>query len=197
MESDKRECILMSAAKSFTRFGFKKASIESIAKDAGVAKGTVYLACESKEDLFYQALHRELRHWIAEVAKCIDPRRPADELLGTVALAGFSFFDAHPLVRDLFNGEHHAMLPQWVDRLDDLRSLGRANTIEILRLGMRQGRFRQSLDLEEVASLLQDLNLSTYLFHTQASAGRPERLARRLEAGLDLVLNGLRISPSA
>src|SRR5579862_9122053 len=87
MEQARKECILRSAVKAFTQFGFKKASVEEIAKDAGVAKGTVYLACESKEDLFYQALHREVREWVAEASKMIDPRVPADELLQVLAFA--------------------------------------------------------------------------------------------------------------
>src|SRR5436190_555554 len=61
MEQEKKETILDAATRAFARFGFKKASIEDIAKEAGVAKGTVYLACESKEDLYYQAVHREVR----------------------------------------------------------------------------------------------------------------------------------------
>lgn len=199
MERAKKECILVSAARAFARFGFKKASVEDIAKDAGVAKGTVYLACESKEDLFYQALHRELRLWVAESAKHIDPRRPADELLGSVALASLRFLDDHPLVRGLFEGEYQKTLPGWTDQFDELRALGRVNAVEILKLGQRQGRFREDLDVDSVASLLQDLNLATFLFHNRKDTGRPERLARRLEAGLDLVLNGLRapIAPAA
>ena len=59
MERAKKDCILDSAAKAFARLGFKKASIDAIARAARVAKGTVYLACESKEDLFFQAVHRD------------------------------------------------------------------------------------------------------------------------------------------
>ena len=81
MDRAKRECIVVAACKAFARFGFKKASVDEIAKRAGVAKGTVYLAAESKEDLFYQVLHRELRAWIAECSSMIDPRKPADQLI--------------------------------------------------------------------------------------------------------------------
>ena len=66
MEQAKKDCILLEAARAFARFGFKKTSIDEVARAAGVAKGTVYLACDSKEDLFYQVLHRETRSWAAE-----------------------------------------------------------------------------------------------------------------------------------
>src|SRR5438094_4775773 len=101
MERDKKECILSAAVRAFARFGFKKASVEEIAKDAGVAKGTVYLACDTKEDLFYQAVHREVRAYTAEIARLIDPRKPADQLLLEVVIAGLRYLDERPLVRDL------------------------------------------------------------------------------------------------
>src|SRR5205814_903339 len=105
MEQAKKDCILVEAARAFSRFGFKKTSVDEIAKAAGVAKGTIYLAVESKEDLFYQALHREVRQWVAEVSKLIDPRKPADELLGEMAVFGFQKLEQSPLVRDLLSGK--------------------------------------------------------------------------------------------
>jgi AcrR family transcriptional regulator len=191
VEQAKKECILIAAARAFARFGLKKASVEEIARDAGVAKGTIYLAAESKEDLFYQVVHREVRAWVAELAKLIDPRVPADELLRQTALAGLTYLHERPLVRGLLFGTHHLLMPEWVDRLDELRELGRANVREILTLGVRQGRFRDDLDLEEVAKILQDVALSTYLLHDRG-VSMDERLQHRLETAFDLLMNGLK-----
>lgn len=185
----------MAAARAFAKFGLKKASVEDIAKDAGVAKGTIYLAAESKEDLFYQALHREVRAWTAELSKLVDPRLPAEELLRNIALAGLQYLNDRPLVRDLLFGTHHLMMPEWVDRLDQLRELGRANLLEILRLGVKQGRFRADLDLDEVAKVMQEIALSTYLLHDRG-ADREERIARRLETTHQLLMHGL-FTPAA
>jgi AcrR family transcriptional regulator len=196
MEQAKKEGILHAAAKVFSRFGFKKASVEEIAKDAGVAKGTIYLAAETKEDLFYQAVHREVRAWTAELAKLIDPRVPADQLLRLHSTESLRYLNERPLVRDLLFGHFHMLLPEWGDRLDGLRELGRANSIEILRLGVRQGRFRADLDLEEVSKLLLDVAISTYLFHNRG-ADREERIARRWETAFELLLNGLRPNAAA
>src|SRR5258705_8544006 len=99
MEREKKESILTAATRLFDRFGFKKTSVDQIAKDAGVAKGTVYLAADTKEDLFYQAIHREVRAYTAELAKLIDPRKPADQLLLETTLAGLAYVDRRPPVR--------------------------------------------------------------------------------------------------
>jgi AcrR family transcriptional regulator len=194
LDREKREAILTAAMKAFGKAGFRKTSIDEIARAAGVAKGTVYLACESKEDLYYQACHRELRSWIAAVARMIDPRVPAEELLATIGQASIVFLGDHPLVRDLLAGECRELLPRWAERFEELRALGRANVIEIVKLGVRQGRFRPDLDVEVVATLLQDLQLASFLLHGSEPAEVDlEMLRRRLRAGLDLVLHGMMV----
>jgi AcrR family transcriptional regulator len=191
MDREKRECIIVSAAKAFARYGFKKASVDEIAKVAGVAKGTVYLAAESKEDLLYQALLHELRAWNAQQSKLIDPRKDALGLLGELAQAGLASLPDRPLIKQLFEGDMHAMLPGWQDRFDQLTSMGRRSIVEVLELGIKQGRFRADLDCEPTATLLMDLQVSTLLFHNRETPDKPERMMRRLAAAMALVERGL------
>jgi AcrR family transcriptional regulator len=194
VEREKKDTILAEASRAFARHGFKKASVDDIARRAGVAKGTVYLAAESKQDLYYQVLHREVRAWVGETGAVIDPRVKADELLARLVAAATGYLERHPLVRELLFGEAAAALPGWADRFDELRVIGQGNIVEVLRLGIKQKVFREDLDVETVASLLQDLEVATYLFHTRAKDAH-EQLARRGAVGLDLVLNGLRRHP--
>jgi AcrR family transcriptional regulator len=198
MDAAKKDCILVEAARAFARWGFKKASVDDIARAAGVAKGTVYLAAESKEDLFYQALHREVREQVAAISRAIDPRIPADELLAQMSAMGMAFLEHSPLVRDLLLGKAAEVLPPWSERFAALRLLGATPVLEVLRLGIRQGLFRPDLDVETLASMLQDLQLTTYIFHSYGKdPERGQRLERRQKAGLELVLEGLRVKPSA
>ena len=190
MEQAKKECILLEAARAFARFGFKKTSIDEVAKAAGVAKGTVYLACESKEDLFFQVLHREVRSWAAETAKLIDPRLPADKLLTLMSEHGIAYLDARPLVRDLLFGRLDQSFGE-ADRLVALRRIGTSNIVEVLRLGMEQKVFRPKLDVDTIASLLLDLQVSAYIFHAGEPKGREARLRERSKVAIDLVLHGL------
>lgn len=191
IDGKKRECIILAAVKCFSRFGFKKASVDEIAKDAGVAKGTVYLAAESKEDLLYQALLHELREWNGTVSRILDPRKPAGELLAALAVHGIESLNQRPLVKQLFEGDLHELLPRWASRFDELTSLGRRNVVEVLQLGVKKGEFRDDLDAEATAELLMDLQVATMLFHNRPSPDLEERRARRLSAAMSLVLNGL------
>jgi AcrR family transcriptional regulator len=186
----KRECILTEAAKIFARFGFKKTSIDEIAKEAGVGKGTVYLTADSKEELFYQVLHREVRAWQASCAKVIDPRVPADELLTRLYLTAQKSLTANTLVRDLFRGEMVRMLPKWGGRFEELRAIGRSNLSEVLRIGVRQKVFREDLDVDTVASILQDMHLAGWILRPDSATDAEYQ--RRVVVGFDLVLQGLR-----
>lgn len=190
MDQDRKGRILDAAEERFAKYGFKKTSIDEIAAAAAVGKGSVYLMCESKEDLFYQVVHRDVRDWCSSIARLIDPRQPAPDLLAACSMAAFAYLDDHPLVRDLLLGNYTETLPLWIDRLEDLRAIGRANTIEILRIGMRQGLFREDMDVERIAVIIQDL-LAASLLVAHRSRMSPMDQAANAAAGLDLLLRGL------
>ncbi len=48
----KEKAILDSAREFFFRYGYKKTSMDEIAEDAGIGKGTIYNYFKNKEDLF-------------------------------------------------------------------------------------------------------------------------------------------------
>lgn len=67
MSQDPRTAILNAAGEVFARFGFKKASVEDIARRAGVGKGSIYLHFESKEALFEACVERAYEESLAEL----------------------------------------------------------------------------------------------------------------------------------
>jgi AcrR family transcriptional regulator len=188
-ESSKREAILAEAAKMFARFGFRKTSIDEIAREAGVGKGTVYLTADSKEELFYQVLYREVRAWQAACARVIDPRVPAAELLVRLYEVATQNMQANTLVRDLFRGDMGRMLPAWEARFEELRKMGQRNIVEVLQIGIRQGCFRVDLDCDRIAAILQDLQLAGWILRPDSMTD--EEFAMRGIVGFDLVLRGL------
>jgi AcrR family transcriptional regulator len=56
---ERADRILDAAAELVLRWGYKKTTIDDIAKQAGVAKGTIYLHWKAREDLFMALLIRE------------------------------------------------------------------------------------------------------------------------------------------
>lgn len=54
---DKQEKIIRSAVSEFLKFGFDKGSISHIARNAGVAVGSMYQYFENKKELFLYSIH--------------------------------------------------------------------------------------------------------------------------------------------
>ncbi len=70
-EKDKRreraDRILAAAAELTLRWGYQKTTIDDIARQAGVAKGTIYIHWKTREDLFLMMLLREQKKVLAEM----------------------------------------------------------------------------------------------------------------------------------
>ncbi len=54
---ERADRILDAAAELILRWGYRKTTIDDIAKQAGVAKGTIYLHWKTREDLFMALIH--------------------------------------------------------------------------------------------------------------------------------------------
>jgi TetR/AcrR family fatty acid metabolism transcriptional regulator len=63
---DKRDAILKAATRIFARNGFFQSQVADVARDAGVAAGTVYLYFRSKDDLLVSIFERTMSEAIAE-----------------------------------------------------------------------------------------------------------------------------------
>ncbi|NLA58550.1 MAG: TetR/AcrR family transcriptional regulator [Firmicutes bacterium] len=69
---DKRRDILEAAEKVFRANGFTAAKMDEIAELAGVAKGTLYLYFDSKQDLFVSLLEDRIWEYVATLTKKLE-----------------------------------------------------------------------------------------------------------------------------
>ena len=67
--TDKREAILRAAIKTFAGKGFFNSKVADIAKEAGVADGTVYLYFKNKDDILHSVFDRAMDEFIGEGKK--------------------------------------------------------------------------------------------------------------------------------
>src|SRR5687767_11728427 len=75
---DKREAILRAAISVFARCGYFNSKVADIAREAGVADGTVYLYFKSKEEILHSIFDRSVEEALGaarkRVARLKDPR---------------------------------------------------------------------------------------------------------------------------
>lgn len=103
--------ILDAALQLLQRWGYKKTTLDDIARQAGISKGTVYLHWKTREALFDALL---LREWLSSI---VDLRQrlsndPAGATLSSLARHIVSIVRSNPLFR--------AMLLQDTEMLGDL-----------------------------------------------------------------------------
>src|SRR5262245_49992634 len=84
LESDARQRNLLNASLGvFLRYGFRKTSMEEVARAAQISRQGLYLHFKTKEDLFRATVRHFLVSTLAEVrTKLEDERRPLSERLG-------------------------------------------------------------------------------------------------------------------
>ncbi len=68
----KYEDIISAARKLFTKYGYKKVSMDEIAKEANVTKKTIYSYFKDKQELFSYFLNEELMNLKVKIDKNID-----------------------------------------------------------------------------------------------------------------------------
>lgn len=90
-----RQAILDAARQRFLHYGYKKTTIDEIAADAGVGKGTVYLYFGGKEDLLL-TLVVEVKRAITEQMRGIatSAAAPPDKLREMMAARVLAVYDA-------------------------------------------------------------------------------------------------------
>jgi len=82
-----KEKILEAAAKCFSERGYTKTTMDKIAKEAGVSKGTLYWHFNSKEDLFVELKIRHIARVLRQLEELFAQKKTFDlKLLDVIAM---------------------------------------------------------------------------------------------------------------
>jgi AcrR family transcriptional regulator len=91
----RRETIERAARRVIARRGLRAASMQAIAAEAGVAKGTLYLYFRDRDDLLEHASGRIFDDLLARAKAVLTEPRPLRERLVSLVRTEVEFFDAH------------------------------------------------------------------------------------------------------
>jgi len=105
----KRQRILFAATERFIQLGYRKTSIESIAKQAGLAKGTIYLYYNNKAEIVLHAIALEklthLQQLIEHISDNLSPR----DSLRTFIVVAVVMSRQMPLTASLLRGDREIL----------------------------------------------------------------------------------------
>ena len=142
---DKEERILAAAIKVFAEKGFFNARISEVAKEAGVADGTIYLYFRSKYDLLVAIFEREFGRILQRMKEELAALPDARAKLERYALLHLSLVEENRHLAELFQIElrqsykfmkdhHHRKFAEYVNLIS-----------KIVREGQAAGLFRQDV----------------------------------------------------
>jgi TetR/AcrR family fatty acid metabolism transcriptional regulator len=189
---DKREAILRAAITVFAHNGYFNAKVADIAREAGVADGTVYLYFKSKEEILHSIFDRGVDEAIAEVKKKLlaieDPR----EKLRQIALLHLERLGADRDLAVVFQVE----LRGSTKFMEEFSAAGFAEYLALIRStfeeGQRAGLFRADLNAKVVSKIL--FGALDEMATNWILSKRRYKLAPMADEVLDIFLNGVNVS---
>lgn len=149
-----RDRILKVARKRFEQFGFRRTSVAEIAREAGVATGTLYWHFESKEDLFLHIIEEDNAEWLARAREILDgPGAPA-ERLAELGIASVAFYQESKLLFAVLRRDRDIVFAPLLDDIHArLLDQNVSMMAEVIREGVVDGTMRP-VDPEQAAYIL-------------------------------------------
>ncbi len=152
--SDKREAILRAAIKVFAGKGYFNSKVADIAKEAGIADGTVYLYFKSKDDILRSFFDRAMSDFISEGKRELSEIEGPEEKLRRIAQLHLERLGADRDLAIVFQVE----LRGSTKFMEEFSAKGFADYLDIIRAtiaeGQKLGVFRIDLKPIIVAKML-------------------------------------------
>jgi TetR/AcrR family fatty acid metabolism transcriptional regulator len=186
---DKREAILRAATSVFAHNGYFNSKVADIAREAGVADGTVYLYFKSKEDILHSIFDRGVEEALGAARKQIATMADPKEKLRRIALLHLERLGADRDLAVVFQVE----LRGSTKFMEQFSAAGFAEYLALIRAtfeeGQRAGVFRAELNAKVVAKIL--FGALDEMATNWILSKRRYKLAPMADQVLDIFLNGV------
>ncbi len=145
-EGGKHQRILQAAVNIFAEKGFYKAKISEIAREAGVADGTIYLYFKNKDDILIQLFEEEMDRMIQAMREEISPLRDPLEKLKVFVRRHMGVVEANPRLAEVIQVELRQS-NKFVKNYTNRKFQEYLNVLEeIIREGQQEGVIRADVE---------------------------------------------------
>ncbi len=169
-KTTRKEEIIRVAANLFSQKSYHDVTMDQIAEKVGVAKGTIYLYFESKENLYLEILEETYEEIESILEKEIAKKDPAPQKLRKMLMLIFKFYlENLDVLRILSRDETH-LIREHYEFTEHWRVKGVRFYQKILEKGINEGSFRP-VNTELTALIIFGLVRSVmFFYHTDKSA---------------------------
>jgi AcrR family transcriptional regulator len=186
---DKKQEILNAALKVFARYGFKKATVEDVAKEVSMTKSNLYFYVTGKQELYEQSIRNALQQWRSSVAAAIAEKDNAIEKFKVMAVKSYEYLANDEELRSILIMDPGIFtLSPAEDRFYEINQGARQLIKDILMQGINEGHFHD-FDVDHTAEFL----FSVYIMFLIKTYIKSEGVSAfgMYEQGTALVLRGL------
>jgi AcrR family transcriptional regulator len=181
------EEVLQSAANIFFAKGFHATSIEDVARDVGMLKGSLYYYIKSKDDLLFQLLLAGIEDGDAFIARHIDPSGDPVEQLDRAIRAQIDYIIQNKVPFGLFLHEFDSLSGKRQHKLISVMSRYNSRFVDLVRRGQHQGKIIEGEPWLIVNGILGMCNWLYRWYDTDQVSG-PEQIK---QVFLRMILRGI------
>lgn len=184
----RKQAILDAAAAIFHRKGYHATSIQDIAQEVGMLKGSLYYYISSKHDLLLDIINDVHARAFANIEDLVETEvAPADRLRQFI-IRHAVYCATHQTGMGVFLHEYKAVEEADVASVMALRDRYETLLRDIIREGHASGSFRSDVDARITVKLI--LGMINWLYHWYSPKGplTPQQIG---EAMADMALRGI------
>ena len=188
-----RDAILDATDRLLARYGYKKMTIDDLAQEVGIGKGSVYLHFSSKEEIALSHIDRIIERLKKNRASIAEKPIPADERVKQMLVERVLFrFDSVQHYSQSLNDLLAYIRPSLLERRKQYFEEEAKIFARVLNDGQTSGVFRMENSLDTARSMLTATNsLLPYSLSTDELGKRNDLKSRSL-AIAELLLSGIK-----
>ena len=144
-KNDKYHRILEAAVSVFAQAGFHESTISQIAREAGVADGTIYLYFKNKDDILVHFFNYKTRQVFGRFREEVDHGQSAVEKLRNLIRRHLNEFQKDRFMAVLYQAETHRTNRLAEDQIREMHKMYLDLIAEIVEQGQVEGTIRRDL----------------------------------------------------
>lgn len=182
--------ILDAALKVFSRFGYKKSTLEDIASELNMTNTAMYAYAASKRDLYERTVAYVMKRWQAGVQQAVERKRTAREKMSALCESALYYLAQDVEFCALLRSDP-SIFPMFptVDPYEEINRDSVRMIEHVLLFGQETGEFRV-VEASAVSEVLFSI-YKNFIIHTYINS-EEDYTSRYLPITMDLILNGIR-----
>jgi TetR/AcrR family fatty acid metabolism transcriptional regulator len=176
----------------FAKQGFYQSTISQIAREAGVADGTIYLYFKNKDDILVQFFSYKTKLVFERFREQVNQAERAVDKLRNLIHGHLSEFQRDPFMAIVYQTETHQISRQAEQQIRDMSKMYLDIVAEIVELGQQEGSVRKDLYLGLVKRFI--IGAIDEVINTWLHSGGKYDLVSMADPLVDLFIRGIGIS---